>query len=220
MKKGYIPLFRKIKEHPFYKEKRVFSKYEAWIDILIEARHKKEPEQVLIGMRSIECNYGQSVKSLRTWGKKWGWSPKKVSRFFVLLEEMGQIRHENVTVTSRITILNYSRYNTERHRNVTDMSHEGNTGETQGKHERPTDKNGKKEKNVKKSFKKPTVEEIKTYCLERKNNIDPESFYHFYESKNWKVGQNKMKNWKSAMITWEKKEKPKQQEQTYATLNR
>ena len=63
----------------------------------------------------------------------------------------------------------------------------------------------KKEKNIqKKNFKKPTVEQIKKYCIERKNNVDSEKFFNFYESKGWMVGKNKMKNWKAAVRTWEK----------------
>jgi len=58
--------------------------------------------------------------------------------------------------------------------------------------------------NTKGSFKKPTIIEIKEYCTERKNNVDSETFYHFYESKDWKIGKEKMKNWKSCIITWEK----------------
>jgi len=54
------------------------------------------------------------------------------------------------------------------------------------------------------SFKKPTIIEIKEYCTERKNNVDSETFYHFYESKDWQIGKEKMKNWKSCIITWEK----------------
>tara|TARA_R110000851_G_scaffold1626_4_gene6365 strand:- start:255 stop:977 length:723 start_codon:yes stop_codon:yes gene_type:complete len=60
----------------------------------------------------------------------------------------------------------------------------------------------KKKKSV--SFKKPTIIEIKEYCTERKNNVDSETFYHFYESKDWQIGKEKMKNWKSCVITWEK----------------
>jgi hypothetical protein len=60
----------------------------------------------------------------------------------------------------------------------------------------------KKKKSV--SFKKPTIIEIKEYCTERKNNVDSETFYHFYESKDWQIGKEKMKNWKSCIITWEK----------------
>ena len=46
---------------------------------------------------------------------------------------------------------------------------------------------------------------IKQYCLERNNGIDAEQFFDFYESKNWYVGKNKMKNWQAAIRTWEKR---------------
>ena len=56
-----------------------------------------------------------------------------------------------------------------------------------------------------KKFIKPTIEEIKDYCLnERKNNVDYEKFYAYYESNGWKVGKNPMKNWKACVITWER----------------
>ena len=50
----------------------------------------------------------------------------------------------------------------------------------------------------------PTVEEVMAYCQERKNQVDPEKFVAFYESKGWMVGKNKMKDWKAAVRTWEK----------------
>ena len=61
-------------------------------------------------------------------------------------------------------------------------------------------------------FKKPTLDEVKNYCIERNNNIDAEAFIAYYESKGWTVGSGKMKNWKAAVITWEKKNynKPKE----------
>lgn len=55
-----------------------------------------------------------------------------------------------------------------------------------------------------KKFVKPTLEEIKTYCLERKNNVDPEKWLDYYESNGWKVGRNSMKDWRAAVRTWEK----------------
>ena len=54
-------------------------------------------------------------------------------------------------------------------------------------------------------FKKPTLDEVKNYCILRQNNIDAEAFIAYYESKGWTVGSGKMKNWKAAVITWEKK---------------
>ena len=60
--------------------------------------------------------------------------------------------------------------------------------------------------NKKALFKKPTLDEVKNYCILRKNNIDAEAFTAFYESKDWMIGKNKMKNWKQAIVTWEKRE--------------
>lgn len=53
-------------------------------------------------------------------------------------------------------------------------------------------------------FTKPTVDEIRAYCLERKNNVDPQNFYDFYEAKGWMVGKNHMKDWRASVRTWEK----------------
>jgi len=61
-------------------------------------------------------------------------------------------------------------------------------------------------------FKKPTVEEIAAYCQERKNKIDPEAFFDFYESKKrksdgaWMVGSDPMGDWKAAARTWERRD--------------
>lgn len=58
--------------------------------------------------------------------------------------------------------------------------------------------------NNQKKFKKPSLEEVKEYCLERKNNVDAEKFISYYDSNGWKVGKNSMKDWKAAVRTWEK----------------
>lgn len=60
-------------------------------------------------------------------------------------------------------------------------------------------------------FQKPTVDQVRAYCEERSNSVDPESFVDFYESKGWLVGKSKMKNWQAAVRNWEKHEakKPK-----------
>lgn len=60
------------------------------------------------------------------------------------------------------------------------------------------------EKNNNKRFTPPTVEEVREYCLERNNTVDPETFINFYESKGWFVGKNKMKDWRACVRTWER----------------
>lgn len=67
-------------------------------------------------------------------------------------------------------------------------------------------------------FTPPTAEEVAAYCKERNNNVDPQSFIDFYDSKGWMIGKNKMKDWKAAVRTWEKRdaEKPKKKTVTAA----
>ena len=73
-----------------------------------------------------------------------------------------------------------------------------------------TDKNSidkdSKEKNIKNII-PPTLEMVKEYCQERNNSVDPEAFVSFYESKGWMIGKNKMKDWQSAVRTWERSRK-------------
>ena len=55
-----------------------------------------------------------------------------------------------------------------------------------------------------KRFEKPSISDIKQYCMERNNNIDASQFYDYYESNGWKVGKNSMKDWKACVRTWER----------------
>lgn len=50
----------------------------------------------------------------------------------------------------------------------------------------------------------PTLDEVRGYCAERHNSVDPERFYGHYESNGWMVGKVKMKDWKAAVRTWER----------------
>ena len=58
-------------------------------------------------------------------------------------------------------------------------------------------------------FTKPTVEEIRAYCRERGNSVDPQRFFDFYEAKGWRVGNQPMKDWQAAVRTWEGRETSK-----------
>lgn len=61
-------------------------------------------------------------------------------------------------------------------------------------------------------FTPPTVSEVKAYCVERKNSIDPQVFVDFYEANGWMRGKSKIKDWKACVRTWEQRQqesKPK-----------
>ncbi len=89
--------------------------------------------------------------------------------------------------------------NCERTRNATESKKKQNT-------EAPTAPEESEPKKTKtKIFKPPTVEEVKAYCMERKNGIDPDYFVDYYQRDNWimKNGR-KMSDWKAAVRTWER----------------
>lgn len=54
-------------------------------------------------------------------------------------------------------------------------------------------------------FVPPTLEDVKAYCLERKNSVDAERFFDFYSANGWKQGHGKpIVDWKAAVRTWER----------------
>ena len=56
------------------------------------------------------------------------------------------------------------------------------------------------------AFRAPSVDEVRAYCSERGNDVDPEHFVAYYQSNGWKVGRNPMKDWKAAVRSWEKRD--------------
>ena len=54
-------------------------------------------------------------------------------------------------------------------------------------------------------FVPPTLQEVKDYCSERKNNVDAERFFDYYSTNGWVQGKNKpIKDWKACIRTWER----------------
>lgn len=66
-----------------------------------------------------------------------------------------------------------------------------------------------------KRFAPPSIEEVFEHLSDSgyPYKIEAEKFWNYYESNGWKVGKNKMKNWKSAATGWIKRTNlPKKQE--------
>lgn len=50
-----------------------------------------------------------------------------------------------------------------------------------------------------------TIDEVKDYCVERKNKINAEQFVDYYTANGWTQGRGKpIKDWKAAVRTWER----------------
>lgn len=53
-------------------------------------------------------------------------------------------------------------------------------------------------------FVPPTVEQVREYCDERGNDVDPQHFVDYYTARGWKLGKNSVKDWKACVRTWER----------------
>lgn len=79
---------------------------------------------------------------------------------------------------------------------------EASTTEEEEEEEKEKEEEYKKREKEKR-FRAPTVEEVREYCRERNNRVDPERFVDFYAGKGWRVGSSPMKDWKACVRTWE-----------------
>ena len=70
-----------------------------------------------------------------------------------------------------------------------------------------TDKESRAKPKRASRFSPPSLEEIKAYCKERRNQVDAQRFIDFYTSKDWMIGKNKMKDWQASVRTWEQRDK-------------
>lgn len=109
---NYIPISRKIFEHEFWKEDRVFSKAEAWIDLLRSVSWDNDNSAIVNG-KWVKWQRGQMPVSLRFLGSRWKWSRSKVSLFLENLrrENMIEIVTAKETAISVLTVCKYGDYN-------------------------------------------------------------------------------------------------------------
>lgn len=77
---------------------------------------------------------------------------------------------------------------------------------------------GEKSTKKLKRFIPPTLEEIRSYCRERKNNVDPQRFFDYFDTSGWIDSEGKpVRSWKQKIITWENRSNGKIMGKTNAT---
>lgn len=180
MSYGWIKVHRQIQSHWLYTDKREFSYFEAWIDILLTVNHADA--KTMIKGTLYEVKRGQSINSLDTWAKRWKWSKSKVRRFLKTLENDSMIETKSETITTRLTVCNYDSYQDERNANETQMKRKRNADET---HVTPNknDKECLTNENNEKNNKYDSLERNFQRLIERINN----AFGKQYRSINDKV---------------------------------
>lgn len=162
---GWISIDRSIQNHWLFKEKRTFSKFEAWIYLLMEANHSKA--KVPIGNQIVTVERGQRLTSILTLSDLFNWSRFKVKTFLDLLESDGMLEVKTTSKYTLITIVDYDFYQSEQGRNQhqndikpTSKQHQSNINPTSKQHQTNTNNNDNKdnnEKNVNNEKKKTTA---------------------------------------------------------------
>ncbi|HFN9224329.1 TPA: DnaD domain protein [Staphylococcus aureus] len=145
---------RSIQNHWLFKEKRTFSKFEAWIYLLMEANHSKA--KVPIGNQIVTVERGQRLTSILTLSDLFNWSRFKVKTFLDLLESDGMLEVKTTSKYTLITIVNYDFYQSEQGRNQhqndikpTSKQHQSNINPTSKQHQTNTNNNDNKDNNEK-----------------------------------------------------------------------
>lgn len=122
----------------------------------------------------------------------------------------GKTAKQRALSARRMYLLRFGRNNREQHAN------NGDESVTQSASDFPYQEEVEEVEEVKnlsnrtktkvKSFTPPTIEEVRAEIAAKGYRIDGEQFIAFYESKGWKVGNQPMKSWKAALVTWAKRE--------------
>jgi hypothetical protein len=190
----WIKLYRKFSEWEWF---NISEMVHLFIYLLISANNKDgewrgvivKRGQILTGLNSLHQHTKISYQTLRTCLKR--------------LEKTKEINIQSTNQYSIITICNYDNYQdkqqTTNKRNNKQLTSDQQT--TNNKQEYKEVKNEKKYKNI-----PPLLEEIDIRIKERLiTSFTAETFFAHYNSNGWMVGKNKMKDWDSALTTWNSK---------------
>lgn len=108
MKQWFISIHREITDHWIYNEKRIFSRFEAWIYILLEVNHKDN--KFLLWNELIECKRWSMITSELKLMNIFSWSKTKLRAFLKNLGDDKMISIHTDKKKTTIFVLNYDKY--------------------------------------------------------------------------------------------------------------
>lgn len=108
---NFIPINRRLFEHHLWCEEREYSRFEAWLYLLKEARF--EDTKLISKGKLVLIKRGQVYVSYRFLANAFGWTVKRVRTFLDLIESDKMIDRYTAKDTGQtiITICNYDKYN-------------------------------------------------------------------------------------------------------------
>lgn len=207
---GYIKLHRSLLDWEWYNDSVV---KDVFLHLLLSANHKDNK------YKGIEIKKGQLLTGRLKLASDLNLTEMQIRTALKKLKSTNEITIKTTSKYSIISIKNWDKYqqdNQQDNQQITNKQPTNNQQITTNNNE----KNDKNDKNVKNDyFVIPKIEEIKKYCNERNNKINPLQFYDYYQSKGWMIGKNKMKDWQAAVRTWEQKNKANSPPTPYREYN-
>ncbi len=197
MGEPFIKLYKKLLKWEWYDDANTFRLF---MHCLLKANWKEGD------WHGMTISPGQFVTSLPQLSKETGLSIQQTRTALAHMISTGELTDKAYTKFRVITVNKWSDYQVD-NRQLTDNQQTTNRQPNRQSTAIEEYKEIKNKRNNNSTFVKPTVEEVRAYCLERGNGVDPEAFVSFYDSKGWMIGKNKMKDWKAAVRTWERSRK-------------
>ena len=216
--KGFIVLHRSLLDWEWYTDTNTCHLF---THLLLTVNHT--PKE----WKGITIERGQRVASYSKLALETGLTVKEIRTALNHLKQAGEVAHKAYPKFGLFIVKNYDEYQSSGTQAGSQQAPEGqsmgsrravkgqqlNNENNENNEEQveymgasrkapPADKPPKT-----RAFVPPSVEEVKAYCLERGNNIDPQYFVDYYDSNGWMVGKTKMKDWKATVRRWEANER-------------
>jgi len=193
---GWIKLHRSILNWEWYDNPNVLSLF---IHCLFSANYEEKK------WHGQTIKKGSFITSIKHLSEDTGLSTQQVRTALSKLQTTNNITIKTTNKYSLITIIKWEKYQ-ENKQDITNKQQTNNKQITTTKEY----KNIKESNISNKRMKKPTLEELENYCLEKRLKVDCNKFIDYYNSNGWKVGKNNMKDWKATLRNWDRRNDKKE----------
>ena len=186
MELGWISLHRKILDNPVLSRGRTYSRFEAFIYMLLKANHKDN--KIVIGNQLISVKKGSFVKSQKKLMRIFNWGSAKLRAFIFLLKKDKMIDIKTTTQATMITIINYSSYQNIQKTNGKQTE---NKQKSNGKQTETNNKPNKDNKEIRETnFRQKSIDYFNKFLPKEQTDL-LESFCDYWTESN--TGGKKMK---------------------------
>ena len=165
--KGWISLHRSVEDNPVLTKGKSYSRYEAWLWLLLRVNHK--PAKVLIGNEMVQVGVGETISSLKKLQAQFKWGSTKVRNFCKLLQNEGMLVVKTTQSYTHFHVCNFEKYQKMQHTDNTRTTHSQQTSNKQtntNNNDRIITNNDNNVNKRKEKFINKSLEEVKKKNIE------------------------------------------------------